>query len=515
MSEQQQYAETDSLLQATTPHEQYNAEAQAAEEGETLPQSATADTDSLVTPDDDGNGIGSIGDGEAEGFFPEMIETISEGLETITGNITEGLETFFEGLGNIAEAADEAILDETLEDDGMSTTVAGTLVEELHEVDDGDMYFMDMALTRSMSILPSEMQNLGELAEKYIHPERAEEEPAKEMEKIVEVEKPPFVAVSTPISVYMLLMSAVISLSSIGPFLQYQGDVSSTMKTVWRQFATSLLLLPLAGVSYHYEGFPKLTASQWMLFAATSISYSTMLVAYAMALEYTSVGNATILANSQVLLLLAGKFLVGNSVSLIEGAGAIVAFSGAGLCSKDSMETSFGDDLAQGPKTIFGDSLSLVSALGGVVYLTLAKVVRPHVSLYMFMFLIMFRGCLFTFLFLLLLGEPASLNFDRSHGFFGWLLFESDRLPLELGIVLICNVLGALGYIRAMQFFDNVVISVAGLLEPVGAELVAFILGVGILPTWIGWTGNLLVILGTLLVLLPTLHSTDKSHGMH
>ena len=70
---------------------------------------------------------------------------------------------------------------------------------------------------------------------------------------------------------------------------------------------------------------------------------------------------------------------------------------------------------------------------------------------------------------------------------------------------------GALGYVRAMQYFENLVISVAALMEPVVAEFLAFIFGVGFLPGWKGWLGNALVALGTLAVIAPSAMSGDKS----
>ena len=52
-----------------------------------------------------------------------------------------------------------------------------------------------------------------------------------------------------------------------------------------------------------------------------------------------------------------------------------------------------------------------------------------------------------------------------------------------------------------MQYFDNLVISSAALLEPVVAEFMACFLGVGHLPGIEGWLGNLLVGLGTFAVI--------------
>jgi hypothetical protein len=45
-------------------------------------------------------------------------------------------------------------------------------------------------------------------------------------------------------------------------------------------------------------------------------------------------------------------------------------------------------------------------------------------------------------------------------------------------MILLCNILGLLGYVRVMQYFDALVVSVTALVEPVAAEFMAFTLGV-------------------------------------
>jgi hypothetical protein len=78
-------------------------------------------------------------------------------------------------------------------------------------------------------------------------------------------------------------------------------------------------------------------------------------------------------------------------------------------------------------------------------------------------------------------------------------------------MVLACNLIGAMGYVKAMHYFDTLVISVAALLEPIVAELTAFALGVGFLPGLMGWIGNGMVLLGTVAVVLPTASKSNSS----
>jgi hypothetical protein len=101
-------------------------------------------------------------------------------------------------------------------------------------------------------------------------------------------------------------------------------------------------------------------------------------------------------------------------------------------------------------------------------------------------------------MFMLTLSD-VHITFDRNifTGIFGWMNPQSDRLPLELTMVILCNLFGAMGFVRAMQHFDNLVISVAALLEPTVAELTAVALGGGVLPGTMGWVGNAMVVFGT------------------
>jgi drug/metabolite transporter (DMT)-like permease len=77
-----------------------------------------------------------------------------------------------------------------------------------------------------------------------------------------------------------------------------------------------------------------MTSAQWLTFLLTSVGYTIMCVGFVISLEYTAVGNAVILSNSQSLLLLAGKMLVGQPVSSMEATGTLVAIYGAILALK-------------------------------------------------------------------------------------------------------------------------------------------------------------------------------------
>jgi len=138
---------------------------------------------------------------------------------------------------------------------------------------------------------------------------------------------------------------------------------------------------------------------------------------------------AVIFANSQAIILLVGKVFSGSRITLLEAAGALTAFGGAVLCSKDSASST---DTAGGSKSILGDVIATLGALSGVFYIICATSCRAHFSLFNFMFLIMVVSTAMTILFQILTGEEVTFGMDRETGIWGFLQMDQfDRLPLE------------------------------------------------------------------------------------
>ena len=128
------------------------------------------------------------------------------------------------------------------------------------------------------------------------------------------------------------------------------------------------------------------------------------------------------------------------------------------------------------------------------------------------MFLTMTLGAVFAWIFqIYALGEASTFDMDYEHGLWGFLLPVQSRLPLECFIVIVCNLCGTMGYVRVMQYFDNLVISSVGLMEPAIAQFLAVGYGVGVLPGLQGWMGNVLVVGGTFAVIYKD--AMDKRHA--
>jgi drug/metabolite transporter (DMT)-like permease/ElaB/YqjD/DUF883 family membrane-anchored ribosome-binding protein len=465
--------------------------------------------------------------------FTDTLETIVESAQTVVENVQEAAETVVENVQeaaeqvveNVQEAAEQVVENvqeaaETIKDAIAEEVqdVAEVFVEDLHGADEGGLYFLDMGLMRNLSILPGDVQYAAHHPQgtSAILPPKDDELEDEDYRKAdledgysQKEEPPPAYIHRVPMIAYFLLITAVVSLSSIGPLLDVQQNATATSKLYWRMAGTSVLLLPFAAQDAYKNGVPHMNKAQWITFLLSTFFYCTMCLGFVLALDFTSVGTAVILSNSQALVLIVGKLFVGAPVSIMEGSGAIVAFSGAVLCSKDSSE---GSSAPAGALT--GDLLSIIASLGGVGYLVFAKSTRAHMTLFVFMFLTMFVGCLMILFFqIFVMGESVTFGMERETGIWSFLNLQRDRLPLELTMVVVCNLLGTMGYVRSMQYFDNIVISTAGLMEPVIAEFMAFAFGVSTLPGWKGWLGNALVAGGTFAVVFQS--SQGKDGGMH
>jgi drug/metabolite transporter (DMT)-like permease len=262
--------------------------------------------------------------------------------------------------------------------------------------------------------------------------------------------------------------------------------------------ATAALLSGFAIKSCFWNQYvTDLTAAQLLTFLAAVVAFSAHTLLQYNALEYTTIANAIIYGNSQALLLIIGKACVGEPVSWLEGAGVVTAFSGAILCTRDSEESAVADP-NHNKLAIFGDLLALASALAGVAYLTFAKAVRQHISVTLFIFLVMFLGSWLVLLYMLLTGVTLTISRDPNTGVFGWITMHDSHLLILLHIAAVCNVCGTMGFVRAMQYFDNIIIAVATLLEPMLASMIACAFHVGLMPGPLGYVGNALVTLGTI-----------------
>jgi drug/metabolite transporter (DMT)-like permease len=316
---------------------------------------------------------------------------------------------------------------------------------------------------------------------------------------------------------YVLLILGLLSLSSVGTALNLQRDVSSPrMKSFWRYSATCVVLFPLFLHSIRRTGWPQLTLPQWRLFLLCSLCYAFMTAAFVVALELTTLADAFVLSNLAPLFIIVGRWVLGLPVLYMEGLGAGIGFVGGFVCASDSSpsttvrHSSFAAEQDPVHAALLGNGLAVLASGAVAIYLLLAKHLRQHMDLFVFTFLLMLTSAVLVLIYMIFIArEPVSWSNDRQDGLFGWINWTPDRLPLELYMALICNVLGTTGYIAVMKYFEAVVVSTVMLMEPALGAILGALAGSDPLPGPITWLGNGIVTVGIALVVWSGAKTTE------
>ena len=314
-----------------------------------------------------------------------------------------------------------------------------------------------------------------------------------------------------PVIGFTLLIISLVSLSSLGPALDLESSVSPISKFFWRISGTSFALFPIAMYYIAKEGWPRLSLHQGVALVIASVAYSGFSGFYILALDMTSISDATLFSNTHSLVIVVGRKLTGQSISTLEGVGTFIGLLGSIICGFDSTPASVIASSSIKPSndlSIVGDLIAFVGAICGAVYLQFSKFFRStNLNVYIFMWIITSLGSLVG-LCGFVIFDPASLTRE---GLFGWLNVQpGTQLPVELYIIFVVNLVGTVGYINVMKYFDPIVISVVMLAEPLISTLMGVVIGVSPLPGIWTYVGGSIVILGSSVVMFGSKSSTES-----
>lgn len=405
-------------------------------------------------------------------------ECTRTGWHRSTGSLRDVLETMSQGLDSLRQGIE-----------GEVHHLQDAWKQELRDA--AQTYFLDMSMTRSLSVVPDEIET-------FFH----ETVGSPSVEILPTSEESESFRPSPGLGPYFGLLAAIVAVSSNSSALALLEGVSPPLKYFWRTTAVSILLAPLAARHIWKYGLSRLVQVRLYTLGAAVICFVGAALAFVTALQYTSVGIAVNFANSQALLMILGKLVTGQHVHWMEASGVVVAFVGGMLCSLDTSHESE----AERSHGWYGESLAMISGIFGVGYLTTAKAIRSDLPVTVFMFLVMSGGALLIFIFMTVTRCEYHFSNDPYTGLYGWLTMSENRFIIMLYIALVCNLIGTMGFVRAMKHLDNLVIAVATLLEPAVATILAYWIVGANLPGPFGWLGNLLIIAGTFAVVYRPSH---------
>jgi len=314
---------------------------------------------------------------------------------------------------------------------------------------------------------------------------------------------------------YVILIVACIAISSSGPAAELQTGPSSYMKLWWRVFFTTLFISLIVLGKYAY-GVPMDFPGReiWPALLGTCFGYWFYIGAYQVSLAYTSVTNATLLANIPACFLVIKKLCWREPVTYLEMLGACIALAGSVLVAHPWLTDSTSASSTEVAPSFKGDAIAMLAGLGGALYLDQGKKVRAKLDVFA-MSVAMNGSTSFISLIVVLALEWDTVQvFDHNatqNSLLGFLdPTIATRLLNQVYLTVVVDIGGIVGYISAMKYFDPLIVSVVMIMEPIVATVQGMIVGVSVLPSTWGLVGAAIVLVGSGLVVASSGSHEDK-----
>lgn len=280
------------------------------------------------------------------------------------------------------------------------------------------------------------------------------------------------------INPYFVIAIGVVSVSSSAIFVKL-ATAESAIIAFYRLMISVLLMLPLFLMKYRME-LTKVKKMDWLLASTAGIFLAFHFILWFESLTYTSVASSTVLVTLQPIFAFAGAyFFYKERFSVKAILSGVVAVLG-------SLLISWGDFKVSG-LALIGDMLAIIACGLITAYLLLGQTVRKRLSSIIYTFIVYSASTITLFIYAWAAGNsfgpyPAS----------DWIYF--------ILLAIFPNLLGHSLFNWSLRWVSTTTISMAILLEPIGAALLAYWL----LGETIQWTQAVggAIILASLMIFL-------------
>ncbi|MGG3941879.1 DMT family transporter [Peribacillus psychrosaccharolyticus] len=280
------------------------------------------------------------------------------------------------------------------------------------------------------------------------------------------------------INPYFVIAIGVVSVSSSAIFVKL-ATAESAIIAFYRLMFSVLLMLPLFLMKYRME-LTKVKKMDWMLASAAGIFLAFHFILWFESLTYTSVASSTVLVTLQPIFAFAGAYFFYKERFSVKA-----IFSGV-VAVLGSLLISWGDFRVSG-LALIGDMLAIIACGLITAYLLLGQTVRKRLSSITYTFIVYSASTITLFIYAWAAGNsfgpyPAS----------DWIYF--------ILLAIFPNLLGHSLFNWSLRWVSTTTISMAILLEPIGAALLAYWL----LGETIQWTQAVggAIILASLMIFL-------------
>ncbi|KAL4448195.1 hypothetical protein ABPG75_005414 [Micractinium tetrahymenae] len=295
-----------------------------------------------------------------------------------------------------------------------------------------------------------------------------------------------------PLWAWLLLVAAVVAVSSAGTVFSLLKDVPPLTLASWRLGTTSVLLGLAAAAQW--RAMPpadrRRTLQQAPLLAASGACLCVHFGAWVYSVEATSLTHSLLFVSATPLFLAGGTWLLRKPIS-----GGELAGTGVGAVGAVLLATAAARSDAQ--VTVRGDLAALTASLCFVGYLLIGRKLRAWMPV--MVYAVSVTGLAAG---LLCLGgvafEGTRLTGAGKHGVFGWV--HPSYLPYMLYLAVVPGIVGHTGFNTLLKYMDPLVISLCCNLEPLIGSLLGWAAGVVSPPGAMTYVGGALIMASTFVV---------------
>lgn len=284
------------------------------------------------------------------------------------------------------------------------------------------------------------------------------------------------------------LFIGVIAISTSAIFVRLAEDAPAAIIAFYRLLFAVILMSPFIFYKYRQE-FKEISSANWIFSILAGIFLALHFILWFESLNHTSVASSVVFVSIQPLFAFLGTYLLfqerfsyGTIISMI-----IALFGGIII--------GWGDLQLNGT-AILGDILAILGAVAITGYFLIGQSTRKSLSLMTYTFIVYGIASITLFLYNIILQNPFTGYSTTS-----WWAF--------LALAVIPTFFGHSIFNWCLRWLSTTTVSMAGLLEPVGASILAYFF-LNEVVTWSQFLGGTIVIFGLYLFII----STSKKAGV-
>ena len=294
------------------------------------------------------------------------------------------------------------------------------------------------------------------------------------------------------IVLWLILIAAIVSISSAGAVFQLMSEVDPMLRSSWRFQLTALFMFPL----FIYQTKESMKDSEFVqllkekdtiyIIFGSGLSLGLHMGAWVWSLDNTSLTHSLLFVTIHPLIIVTGALLLRYFVPKKQIIGAMVGFAGGSIALLGISSES--------EATIIGDLAAVLGAFAVVGYFLAGRKLRQWMPLFTYIFPVTLIAAIQLALISIILEDSTLSLVNSNHSIFGWI--SITWLPYVLYLALFPGIVGHAGISMVLRWFPPIIVSVAYLFEPLIGSIIGWYLGTTDIPEIWTWIGGIILLIG-------------------